>query len=259
MQIVVCLKQVPDTTQVMINPITGALIRNDVQSIINPEDKNALEEALRIKEEKGGKVSVITMGPSQAESVLREAMAMGADEAILLTDRIFAGSDTLATSYALAKILKKLKYDIIFTGSQSIDGATSQVGPKIAEFLDIPQITYAKKIYIEGDSLMAVRILEDSYEVVETRLPCLVTATKELNEPRLMNVNSIIESNNKEIKVFSAKDIGILEAMVGEQGSPTCIKESWEKEVGSRKQIVNLPPKEMGELVASELKSNNFI
>ncbi|MCD3217948.1 electron transfer flavoprotein subunit beta/FixA family protein, partial [Clostridium botulinum C] len=186
MKIVVCLKQVPDTNQVKIDPVTGTLIREGVPSIINPEDKNALEEALRLKDEKGATVTVISMGPPQAEAALREAMAMGADDAILISDRAFAGADTLATSYALAGALKKLEYDFILAGRQAIDGDTAQVGPEIAEHLGIPQVTYVEKVDVEGDKLTVRRALENGYEVLEVQTPCLLTAIKELNEPRYM-------------------------------------------------------------------------
>ncbi|MCD3274697.1 electron transfer flavoprotein subunit beta/FixA family protein, partial [Clostridium botulinum] len=169
-------KQVPDTNQVKIDPVTGTLIREGVPSIINPEDKNALEEALRIKDENGATVTVISMGPPQAEAALREAMAMGADDAILISDRAFAGADTLATSHALAGALKKLDYDIIFAGRQAIDGDTAQVGPEIAEHLQLPQITYVEKVDVEGDKLTVRRALENGYEVLEVQTPCLLTA-----------------------------------------------------------------------------------
>ncbi|MCD3283618.1 electron transfer flavoprotein subunit beta/FixA family protein, partial [Clostridium botulinum C/D] len=169
-------KQVPDTNQVKIDPVTGTLIREGVPSIINPEDKNALEEALRLKDENGATVTVISMGPPQAEAALREAMAMGADDAILISDRAFAGADTLATSYALAGALKKLDYDFILAGRQAIDGDTAQVGPEIAEHLGIPQITYVEKVDVEGDKLTVRRALENGYEVLEVQTPCLLTA-----------------------------------------------------------------------------------
>ena len=166
MKIVVCLKQVPDTNQDRIDPVTGTLIREGVPSIINPEDKHALEEALRIKDANGAHVTVLSMGPMQAEAALREAMAMGADEAILISDRAFAGADTLATSHALAGALKKLEYDIIFAGRQAIDGDTAQVGPEIAEHLGLPQVTYVQKVEVAGDSLKVTKGLEDGYEVL---------------------------------------------------------------------------------------------
>ncbi|MCY6485934.1 electron transfer flavoprotein subunit beta/FixA family protein, partial [Clostridium aestuarii] len=174
MNIVVCLKQVPDTTEVKIDPKTGTLIREGVPSIINPDDKNALEEALRLKDANEAKVTVISMGPPQAEAALREAIAMGADEAVLISDRAFAGADTLATSHALAAALKKLDYDIIFAGRQAIDGDTAQVGPEIAEHLGLAQVTYVEKVEVKEDALKVRRALEDGYEELEIKMPCLL-------------------------------------------------------------------------------------
>ncbi|MBM6860004.1 electron transfer flavoprotein subunit beta/FixA family protein, partial [Clostridium saudiense] len=164
MNIVVCLKQVPDTTVVKIDPVKGTLIREGVPSIINPEDKHALEAALQIKEKKGAHITVISMGPPQAKEALREALCMGADEAILLTDRAFGGADTLATSKTLAAAIKTLDYDIIFAGRQAIDGDTAQVGPEIAEHLEIPQVTYVQNVEFDGNDLIVNRALEDGYE-----------------------------------------------------------------------------------------------
>ncbi|NLP30987.1 MAG: electron transfer flavoprotein subunit beta/FixA family protein, partial [Clostridiales bacterium] len=183
MKIVVCLKQVPDTNEVKIDPKTGTLIREGVPSIINPDDKNALEEALVLKEENGAHVTVVSMGPPQAEAALREALAMGADEAILVSDRAFAGADTLATSNALAGALRQLDYDIIFAGRQAIDGDTAQVGPEIAEHLGLPQVTYVEEVKVNGNELEVRRAWEDGYETLTVKTPVLLTAIKELNEP----------------------------------------------------------------------------
>ncbi|MGL5245724.1 MAG: electron transfer flavoprotein subunit beta/FixA family protein, partial [Sarcina sp.] len=196
MNIVVCLKQVPDTTVVKIDPVTGTLIRDGVPSIINPEDKHALEEALRLKDKEDAKITVISMGPPQAETALREALCMGADEAILITDRAFAGADTLATSRALAGALKKIDYDIIFAGRQAIDGDTAQVGPEIAEHLNIPQITYVQSVEVKEDGLVVNRALENGYELIKVNTPVLLTAIKELNQPRYMNVKYIFSTAN---------------------------------------------------------------
>ncbi|MGL5087008.1 MAG: electron transfer flavoprotein subunit beta, partial [Clostridium sp.] len=215
MNIVVCLKQVPDTTAVKIDPKTGTLIRDGVPSIINPEDKHALEEALNIKEATGATVTVISMGPPQAQNALREALCMGADDAILITDRAFAGADTLATSKALAGALKKVKYDIIFAGRQAIDGDTAQVGPEIAEHLDIPQITYVQDVTIEEDGLLVNRALEDGYELIKVQTPVLLTAIKELNEPRYMHVKHIFDTVDKKITIWSADDIEVDKAELG--------------------------------------------
>ncbi|EGD52793.1 Electron transfer flavoprotein alpha/beta-subunit [Thermoanaerobacter ethanolicus JW 200] len=222
MNILVFIKQVPDTNEVKIDPVTKTLIREGVPSIINPDDKNALEEAIRIKEEYGAKVIVITMGPPQAETALREALAMGADEAYLLTDRVFAGADTYATAKTLSKMAKKFDYDIIFCGRQAIDGDTAQVGPQLAEQLNVPQVTYVKEVKIEGDTLIVKRALEDGYEVIKVKMPVLLTAIKELNTPRYPSIKGIFESyREKEVKIVTAADLGIDPQEVGLKGSPT--------------------------------------
>ena len=259
MNIVVCLKQVPDTTEVKIDPKTGTLIREGVPSIINPDDKNALEEALVLKEKVGAKVTIISMGPPQAEAALREAIAMGADEAILISDRAFAGADTLATSNALAGALRKLDYDIVFAGRQAIDGDTAQVGPEIAEHLNIPQITYVEKVEVEGDSLKVQRAWEDGYEVIKVKTPVLLTAIKELNEPRYMHMVNIFETYKKEIKVWSAADIDVDKSLLGLAGSPTKVKKSSTKEAKGQGELVNLPAKEAAAYAVSKLKEKHYI
>ena len=260
MNIVVCLKQVPDTNEVKIDPKTGTLIREGVPSIINPDDKNALEESLRLKEEHGAHVTVISMGPPQAEKALREALAMGADEAILISDRAFAGADTLATSHALAATLKKLDYDIVFAGRQAIDGDTAQVGPEIAEHLNLPQITYVEKVDIIKGGLKVRRAWEDGYEDIEVKTPVLLTAIKELNEPRYMNIKNIFEMfQNKEVKVWNATDIGADITLLGLKGSPTKVKKSMTKEPKGKGELVQLPAGEAALFVVSKLKENHFI
>jgi electron transfer flavoprotein beta subunit len=259
MKIVVCLKQVPDTTAVKIDPKTGTLIREGVPSIINPEDKHALEEALNLKDQYGAEVTVISMGPPQAKSALREALSMGADEAILITDRAFAGSDTLATSEALAGVLRKLDYDIVFAGRQAIDGDTAQVGPEIAEHLNIPQVTYVQEVKIDGEVLTINRALEDGYEIIEVKAPVLLTAIKELNKPRYMNVKDIFASANKEIKLWSANDIDVDKAKLGLAGSPTKVKKSMTKEVKGQGEIINKPVDQAVEYVLEKLKEKHYI
>ena len=259
MKIVVCLKQVPDTNQVKIDPVTGTLIREGVPSIINPEDKHALEEALRIKDANGAHVTVVTMGPPQAEAALREAMAMGADEAVLVTDRAFAGADTLATSHALAGAIKKLEYDLILAGRQAIDGDTAQVGPEIAEHLGLAQVTYVQKVEVMGDSLKVTKGLEDGYEVLEVKMPCLLTAIKELNEPRYMDARHIFQIFKKEVSVWSADDIAVDKALLGLKGSPTKVKRSWPKENKGKGEVVNMSAKEAAAFAASKLKEKHYI
>ena len=185
MNIIVCIKQVPETTEVRINPETNTLMREGVKAIINPFDMYAIEEGVRLKEKTGGKVTVLTMGPPQAETALKEAISLGADEAVLLSDRAFAGSDTWATSYTLAAGIRKLKdYDLIICGKQASDGDTAQVGPGIATHLDIPQVTYVKKIEEVKDKVIKVeRMTEEGYEIIESRLPLLITVVKEINTP----------------------------------------------------------------------------
>ena len=260
MNIVVCLKQVPDTNEVKIDPKTGTLIREGVPSIINPDDKNALEESLRLKDEHGAHVTVISMGPPQAEKALREALAMGADEAILVSDRAFAGADTLATSHALAATLKKLDYDIVFAGRQAIDGDTAQVGPEIAEHLNLAQITYVEKVDVIKGGLKVRRAWEDGYEDIEVKTPVLLTAIKELNEPRYMNIKSIFEMfQTKEVKVWSAADIGADIAVLGLKGSPTKVKKSMTKEPKGKGELIQLPAAEAALYVVSKLKENHYI
>ena len=259
MNIVVCVKQVPDTNEVKIDPKTGTLIREGVPSIINPDDKNALEEALSLKDKYGAKVTVISMGPPQAEKALREALAMGADEAILITDRAFAGADTLATSNALAGALRKLDYDIIFAGRQAIDGDTAQVGPEIAVHLNLPQVTYVEKVEVEGKSLKVRRAWEDGYETIQVNTPVLLTAIKELNEPRYMNVRYIFETFNKEVKIWSADDIDVDKALLGLSGSPTKVKKSMTKEAKGQGEVINKPAKEAADYAVSKLKEKHFI
>ncbi|MCM8711207.1 electron transfer flavoprotein subunit beta/FixA family protein [Clostridium sp. SYSU_GA19001] len=259
MNIVVCIKQVPDTTIVKIDPKTGTLIREGVPSIINPEDKHALEEALVLKDQYGAKVTVISMGPPQAQNALREALAMGADDAILLAGREFAGADTLATSYALAAVLRKLDFDIVFAGRQAIDGDTAQVGPEIAEHLDIPQVTYVEKVKLEGDTLIVKRALEDGYEVIEVKTPVLLTAIKELNKPRYMNAYDIFASKDKEIKVWGINDIEADKAQLGLAGSPTKVKKSMTKEVKGQGEIIKKSVDEAVNYVIAKLKGKHYI
>jgi electron transfer flavoprotein beta subunit len=259
MNIVVCVKQVPDTTVVKIDPKTGTLIREGVPSIINPEDKHALEEALVLKDKYGAKVTVISMGPPQASNALREALCMGADEAILITDRAFAGSDTLATSEALAGVLRKLDYDIVFAGRQAIDGDTAQVGPEIAEHLDMPQVTYVQAVEVSGDLLRINRALEDGHEIIEVKAPVLLTAIKELNVPRYMNARDIFASAKKEIQIWSANDIEVDKSKLGLAGSPTKVKKSMTKEVKGAGEIINKPVDEAVEYVLDKLHQKHLI
>jgi len=225
MEIVVCIKQVPDTSEVKIDPQTNTLIRQGVPSIVNPFDKNAVEAALQLKEKHGGRVTAISMGPEQAKDALKECLAMGVDEAVLISDKAFGGADTLATSYTLAMAIKKLgNFDLIICGKQAIDGDTAQVGPGIAEHLGIPQITYVSKIEINGNIVRAEREHEEGYEVIEAELPLLVTVVKSINVPRYPTVKGTMKANRKQIPVWTTQDLEVDEARIGLKGSPTQVR-----------------------------------
>ena len=209
MKIVVCIKQVPDTVEVKIDPKTGTLIRDGVPSIINPDDKTGIEAALTLKEKmEGSTVTVVSMGPPQADVALREALAMGCDEAILVSGREFGGSDTYATSGILAAALKTLDYDVIITGRQAIDGDTAQVGPQIGEKLALPQVSYVEDIQeVAADHLVVRRQFEDGYHIIKIKTPCLLTAIAELAKPRYMSVRGVVEAYEKEIKILGFEDL----------------------------------------------------
>jgi electron transfer flavoprotein beta subunit len=222
---IVCIKQVPDTAEVKINPETNTLIREGVPSMINPYDMHALEAAVQIREKVGGKVTVITMGPPQADVALREAISLGADEGKLISDRAFGGADTWATSYTLAKAISKLGFDLILCGKQAIDGDTAQVGPEVAEFLDIPHIAFVKKIEEISDKTLKVhRLMDDGYDVVEAPLPALITVVKEINVPRLPSLRGKMAAKKAVIENLNFSDIGAEEGKVGLKGSPTQVR-----------------------------------
>lgn len=223
MNIIVCIKQVPETTEVRINPETNTLMREGVKAIINPFDMYAIEEAVRLKERFGGKISVLTMGPPQAEQALREAISMGADAGYLVCDRAFAGSDTWATSYTLAGAIKKLgAFDLIICGKQASDGDTAQVGPGISTHLNIPQVTYVKKVEEATDKFMRLeRMLEEGYEIIETPLPALLTVVKEINEPRIPSLKGLMRAKSAKITMFTQKELDLDPQQIGLCGSPT--------------------------------------
>ena len=234
MKIVVCIKQVPDTAEVKLDPKTNTLIREGVPSIINHDDKAGLEAALRLREQVGGTVTVVCMGPPQADVALREALAMGADEAYLLSAREFGGSDTYATSQILAAAISTIgveEDDIVMCGRQAIDGDTAQVGPQIAEKLEIPQVSYVADIRKDGDTLTVRRMLEDGYMTVQVQTPCLLTCIKELNTPRYMSVGGIFECYNKPLEIYNfetLKDDPLIELdTIGLKGSPTNVYKSF--------------------------------
>lgn len=224
MKIIVLMKQVPDTTEVRIDPATNTLIREGVPSIINPFDENAIEEGIRLVEKHGGKCTVLTMGPPQAEEALRRALAMGCDEAVHICGREFAGADTWATSYALAQAIRKIgEFDLIIAGKQTFEGDTAQVGPGVAEQLGIAQATYAIELEIDGNKLRAKRVLEDRYEMLEVRLPALVTVVKQINEPRHPRLKNVMAAKKKPIAAWGPDDFEVDITRCGLDGSPTTV------------------------------------
>jgi electron transfer flavoprotein alpha/beta subunit len=263
MNIIVCLKQVPDTNEVKIDPVKGTLIREGVPSIINPDDRNALEEALKIKDNcKDTVVKVVSMGPPQADVALKEALAMGADEAILLSDRAFAGSDTWATSTAIAGAIKNIgDYDVIFCGRQAIDGDTAQVGPQIAEHLGIPQITYVEELEILDGKVRAKRALEDGYFVVESEMPVLLTAIKELNEPRYPSIKGIYKAyRENNVTVWTANDYEVDRDNLGLDGSPTEVNKSFTPPgKATEAEMLNGDAKEAARQLVVRLKERKII
>lgn len=223
MKLIVCVKQVPNTTEIKIDPVTNTLIREGVESILNPFDAYAVEEAVRLKEQHGGTVIVISMGPPQVEETLREAISLGADEIILLSDRKFAGADTWATSLTLAAAIRKIgDWDLILTGQQAIDGDTAQVGPGIAAHLKIPQTCFVRRIEELRPCRMTVqRLMEDGYDRVEMKLPALISVVKEINTPRLPSLRGKRNAKSAELKVWNANDLELDEKDIGLNGSPT--------------------------------------
>lgn len=261
MKVIVCIKQVPNTTEIKIDPVTNTLKRDGVPSIINPDDKTAIEVALQLKDKHGATVTVITMGPPQAELALREALAMGADEAFLLTDRAFAGSDTLATSTILAGAIKKLGADVVLCGRQAIDGDTAQVGPQIAEHLDIPQITYAQAVDYLADrnALVVKRQFEDRYQTLEVSCPCLLTVLSSLGTPRYMNVWDIVAQEEKEVGKITFEDIQVKAEDIGLNGSPTKVKSTATKQFDKTIETRELDPESAAKAIVEALKQKYLI
>lgn len=261
MKVVVCAKQVPNTNEVKIDPVKGTLIRDGVESILNPDDANALEEALKLKDEyEDVTVTVISMGPPQAEEMLRECLAMGADEAILLSGREFGGSDTWATSNAISAAIRKIgNYDIIFAGRQAIDGDTAQVGPQISEKLGIPQVTYVQDFELKDGEAIVSRQLEDGYETISVKLPCLLTAVKELNKPRYMTMKGIYEAYEKEITVWGFADVDVPQEKVGLKASPTRVFRSFTPEPKGAGVVLQGTAKEQVAQLMGSLKEKHII
>ena len=243
MNIIVCIKQVPETTDVKIDPKTNTLIREGISSIINPFDTYAIEEGVRLREKFGGKVTVLSMGPPQAQEALREAISVGVDEGILISDRAFAGSDTWATSYTLAKAIEKIgNFDIILCGKQASDGDTAQVGPGISMHLGIPQVTYVKKIEEMKDNVARVeRMIEEGFEIIEVPLPCLMTVVKEINEPRLPSLKGKMRAKKAGITTLTVKDLDVDTSRIGLDGSPTKVVK-----------IFTPPPRKGGQILKGE-------
>lgn len=261
MKIVVCIKQVPDTTEVKINPQTGTLIREGVPSIMNPDDKGGLEFALQLKDQYGAHVTVITMGPPQAEAILREAYAMGVDRAILLTDRKFGGADTLATSNAIAAAIRTMEYDLIITGRQAIDGDTAQVGPQIAEHLDLPQVSYMEALeYEEGSKTFTIRKqTEEGYQILQMQAPCVVTALASAVQPRYMSVSGIVTAYDQEVEILGADAINVDESLIGKAGSPTSVFKSFPKQLKPAGETFEVSPEEAVDLIINKLKEKHII
>lgn len=259
MKIIVCIKQVPDTTEIKIDPVKGTLIREGVPSIMNPDDKGGLELALRMKEQYGAEVTVITMGPPQADLILREAFAMGADRAILLTDRKFAGADTLATSYALAGAIRTMEYDLIIAGRQAIDGDTAQVGPEMAEHLGLPQVSYVTDARKEGDKLIVRKESEESVQTLEVEGPCVLTVLASAFPARYMSVAGIMEAYEREVELWSADRIDVDEERLGLKGSPTKVFQSFPKALKAPGEQFEGSAEEAVELIVRKLKEKHII
>ena len=263
MKVIVCVKQVPDTSgKVAVKP-DGTLDRASMAAIINPDDKNAIEAALTLKDQTGCKTIVVTMGPPPAEGMLREIMAMGIDEAVLVSGREFGGSDTFATSQILAAAINKIGVeddDIVLCGRQAIDGDTAQVGPQIAEHLGLPVISYAEDIKVEGDSVIVKRQYEDRYHEVKAKMPCLITALSELNEPRYMTPGGIFDACDKEVTVCGRADLkDVDDSNLGLKGSPTKIAKASDKVPKGAGEKVNLDPAESVAYLIGKFKEKHII
>lgn len=262
MDILVCIKQVPGTTKVEVDPVTGVLKRDGVDSKMNPYDLYALETALKIKEQKGGTIKVITMGPPQATEVIKEAYMMGADEGVLLSDRKFAGADVLATSYTISQGVKQMgNIDLILCGKQTTDGDTAQVGPEMAEYLGIPHIANVVKIEeIKNDAMVVEMDMPNTIEVAEIKFPCLLTVEKDIFQPRLPSYRKKLETKDKEIKMLSLKDFQDQdEKRYGLNGSPTQVERIFPPAVNTDKEMWNGTGEELAEKLSHKLKELKFV
>jgi electron transfer flavoprotein beta subunit len=261
MHIIVLVKQVPDTSEVKINRETNTLIRDGVPSIINPYDRYAIEEALRLREKHGGKVTALTMGPPQAVEALKEAVSLGVDEVVLLSDRAFAGADTWATSYALSQGIRKIgSYDLVIAGKQAIDGDTAQVGPETADMLGIPFVAYIRKIeQVEGNKMVAERLMDEGYDVVETSLPAVITVVKEINTPRIPSLKGKMKAKSLKVAAWSAKDIGADENKIGLKGSPTQVVRIFPPAPRGGREMLSGTIEDQVAAVAAKLKEQSLI
>lgn len=256
MNILVFVKQVPDTTDIKIDPVTNTLVREGVQSVLNPFDTYAVEEAIRLKEKFGGKVTAITMGPPQAETILKEVVALGVDEIILLSDRKFAGADTLATSKTLAAAATKVAdYDLIILGQQATDGDTAQVGPGVATQLDIPQTCFVKAVENYEDGKITVeRLMEDGHDVIEMTLPATITVVKDINTPRLPSLKGKRNARKAKAVVWTADDLELDSKTIGLNGSPTRVVNIFSPEVHKEGQKFEGEPEEAVQIIMDTLK-----
>ena len=262
MDIIVCVKQVPETANVDWDPETGTLIREGAAGTLNPDDKNALEAALQLREKHGGFITAVSMGPPQAEETLREALSMGVDRGILLSDRQFAGADTLATSYTVSLALKKIaRFDLVLCGKESWDGMTGQVGPQLAELLNLPQLTYATDITIDGHTVRITQKLGDLFRILETSLPALVTVEREINQPRIPPMDSIIEAyRDKEVVAWGTEELGGDKQFFGLKGSPTqCSKVYGRKVKKGNVTVLDGEPAEVAEKLIKILKEKDLV
>ena len=263
MNIIVLVKQVPDTTEVKLDPKTGNLIREGIESIINPDDRHALEAAIYLKETSGGKVTALSMGPPQAIDAISEAIGMGADRGILLSDRAFAGADTWATSFTLGKAIEKIgKYDLIFCGRQTIDGDTAQIGPQVADYLHMPQVSYVSEIEkVNRKSIVVKRRLEDGFEKVRAAMPALLTVIGELNVPRYSHVGRLIDACKEKtpIEVWNAADIGVQISEVGLEGSLTHVIKTFAPKFQREGEMLEGDTKESVRTLIGKLKENRLI
>lgn len=257
MNIIVCVKQVPGTNEVKMNKETNTIIREGIESIINPFDTFAIEEALRIKDVTRGSITALSMGIPQTANLLRQVMALGVDESFLLSDRAFAGADSLATAYALSMGIKKLNnYDLIICGKQATDGDTAQVGPSLAEKLDLPHITYVNKIEeIREGYIRCQRLTQNGYEIIESSLPALITVAEDLNVPRLPSIKNLREAKEKDVTIFNMNDIGADKNSTGLNGSPTQVVRTFIPEYNITSEIIDGNPEEQADKLVNNLLS----